>query len=115
MKGQMVTQEAYLKARNSISDEDKRAYQDLGQKLEEMARDIYTAVDPQSIGREHQIMVGPWSGASTVKMAASSLGIDPESLPQDKIHAILEYAKDLGKEIETDDLRRLLNGDQHYG
>lgn len=98
-KALSLSQEAYAKNQP-----------ELGKRLEDMSRRIYTAVDPQSVGRKHEIMVGPWSGKSTITLAAKlNLGVEPETISEEQIEHIQKTAKGLGRELTNKELKRLLS------
>ncbi len=81
----------------------------LAHKLEEMARCIYTAVDPKSVGRTHEILVGPWSGKSTIALAAKlNYDINPTTLTNEQMTHIQTTASSFNRELTTEELRKLL-------
>jgi isopropylmalate/homocitrate/citramalate synthase len=97
-KGKKLVQEAIDAGRN-----------DLAEKLEGMVRTVYTAVDPQSIGSENQVGVGPWSGASNVRLAWQRLGGDVTGLNAETTQRILDTAKNCGHELTDAELRGLID------
>lgn len=99
---------AMLKAARLAEEAREGGHDDLAQKLEKMARTIYSAVDPQSVGKTHEIAVGPWSGTSTVQLAALSLGIDSSHVSKEATEFVLKTAKQLGRELSQDELIKLL-------
>lgn len=80
---------------------------DLSEKLKDMARRIYSAVDPRSVGGEISVGVSQWSGQNTVRLAYLLCGGDPEVLRADEIHHVLNMAKDLGREIDLAELKEI--------
>jgi len=101
---------AMLKAKN-IADESKanKRYKKLTARLEDMAQRIYTALDPKSVGRKRDIYVGPWSGRSTVHLAYIGIGGNPDELTVEIIEHVLTTAKKLGRELTSEELKKLLN------
>ena len=99
-----------LKAKN-IADESKanKRYKKLTARLEDMAQRIYTALDPKSVGRKRDIYVGPWSGRSTVHLAYIGIGGNPDELTVEIIEHVLTTAKKLGRELTSEELKKLLN------
>jgi 2-isopropylmalate synthase len=80
--------------------------QDMKRKLEKMSRQIYTAIDPYRVGREHQIVISPWSGNKTVELAYRMWG-GKKTLSEEVILRVLTTAKHFGRELtheETTDL-----------
>lgn len=82
-------------------------YLELAKKLEKMSRQVYTAVDPYLVGKEHQIFVGPWSGKKTVQLAYSLMGGNLDLLSEDVINHILLTAKKIGRELTEKELIKL--------
>lgn len=85
---------------------------DMAIRLETMANTIYTAVDPRSVGREHGVRVGPFSGASTVQLYAL---MNDMPIPDNAVIArVLEVAKNHPHELTPQVLEQLLaNGTNH--
>lgn len=100
---------AMLKAEQLAMEAREAGDFELADKLEAMSGTIYSAIDPKSIGREHQITISPWSAASTVRLAYLARGGDPELLADRTINNILNTAKGLGRELSGDELERLFN------
>jgi isopropylmalate/homocitrate/citramalate synthase len=73
-----------------------------------LSRRIYCAVDPEKVGRQMEIFVGPWSGMSTVKLASLHLGINTDNLSEEIISNVLLTAKKLGRELSHEELKNLL-------
>nr|WP_238352742.1 hypothetical protein [Kribbella solani] len=96
--------DAILKA-HGLAD-NARADQDfvLETKLREMARTVYSAVDPATIGGVQSVGVSPWSGHSTVKLAYLNSGRDPRELTPALIERVLARANELGRELTPADL-----------
>lgn len=82
---------------------------ELADRLEAMSRKIYSAIDPESIGREHEITISPWSSPSTVQLACLVRGGDPNLLTDNTITRILNTAENLGRELSEAELERLFN------
>ena len=99
---------AMLKAETLVVEAQKAGQTELANKLERMARTIYTALDPELVGKGHEIHVGPWSGPSTVRLAYLSMGGDLDKLSSTIIDDTLSYAKNSGKELTPEELNRLL-------
>lgn len=76
----------------------------LEHRLRKMARTVYSAVDPLTIGGKCSVGVSQWSGQSSVKLAYMHSGRDPQQLSSEMIEKILSKAKDLGRELETSEL-----------
>lgn len=75
-------------------------------KLREMARTVYSAVDPATVGGVQSIGVSPWSGHSAVKLAYLNSGRDPRELSPATIERVLSRANELGRELTPDDLEQ---------
>lgn len=80
---------------------------ELAHQLRDMARRIYSAVDPESIGDQMSVGVSPWSGQNTVKLAYLLCGGDPDSLHAEEINRILNAAKERGRELDLPELRQI--------
>lgn len=99
--------DAKLKAERLADEAREDGETELAAKLEQMGRRIYTAVDPESVGKEETISVGPWSGKSTVILAARHLGI--KNIPSEKTIAnILKTTRSFGRVLTPQELRNLL-------
>jgi len=94
------------------SHENQQRYLDLAKPLRKMERTVYSAVDPEQIGRTHQIKISPWSGSSTVLLAAAKMGIDTTTLTAEKIEFVLQTAKGMGRELTDFEFKGLIN-DNH--
>lgn len=82
---------AILKAERLACEAEENGDSNLAKKLRQMARTVYSAVDPYLMGREYTIEIGPYSGSSTVKLWALTQKI---SVPSDeKIRQVLHSAK----------------------
>lgn len=82
---------------------------DICAKLEGMAKTIYSAFDPITVGSQPQFHVGPWSGKSTVELAASqNFNMDPTTIPNTRKERIIDTARTFGRELSSEELRRLL-------
>jgi isopropylmalate/homocitrate/citramalate synthase len=73
-------------------------------RLREMARTVYSAVDPATVGGTQSVGVSPWSGQSAVKLAYLNSGRDPRELSSETIETILAHANRLGRELTTEEL-----------
>lgn len=78
--------------------------------LDQLYRTVYCAIDPEDVGRQHEIAVSPSSGAHNVRLAAELAGVNLASLSNEKIADVLDLAKNLERELTTEDLLKLLNG-----
>lgn len=76
----------------------------LERRLRTMARTVYSAVDPASIGGTYSVGVSQWSGQSSVKLACLQSGRDLEKLTTERIDEILWHAKNLGRELQGEEL-----------
>lgn len=97
-----------LKAFELAAEAEKKGHADLARQLRQMARTIYSAIDPESVGRMLEIGVGPWSGKSNVLLAAMMMGIDLETLSDERVHKILQIAKDRTEDLTPEELKDLL-------
>jgi Isopropylmalate/homocitrate/citramalate synthases len=105
--------DAILKA-NALADNAKKMEDvELERKLRKMARTVYSAVDPLTIGGQCSVGVSQWSGQSSVKLAYMQSGRDPEQLSPEMIEYILAKAKALGRELETTELEECF-AEAHY-
>lgn len=96
--------DAILKA-NRIADEaGKSGNHRAGQKFQQMARTIYSAIDPQIVGGRCSVGVSQWSGRSSVQLAYRYSGGDPDNLTAPFVDAILAQAKELGRELTQEEL-----------
>lgn len=77
--------------------------------FDKMARTIYSAVDPEMVGGEVDIRVGPWSGHKNVFMACRLLGGDPNSLTPETVEKVLHTARLYGRQLSTKELKDLLD------
>lgn len=82
---------------------------DIADALTNMYNTIYTAVNPLSVGRQHEIGIGPWSGDATVRLAYSLMGGNGDELTQQDIQNILKKAKDIKRELTKEELEQMLN------
>ncbi|MEO3776713.1 hypothetical protein ABGB16_07640 [Micromonospora sp. B11E3] len=96
--------DAILKA-NALAENARKAQDfELESKLRTMARTVYSAIDPATIGGAYSVGVSQWSGLSSVKLAWLESGRDPEKLSTERAEEILNYAKGLGRELEGEEL-----------
>jgi 2-isopropylmalate synthase len=73
-------------------------------KLREMARTVYSAVDPATVGGTQSVGVSPWSGQSAVKLAFMNSGRDPRRLSSETVERVLGRANQLGRELTPEEL-----------
>lgn len=99
---------AIYKAKMLSKEAKELGLEELSEKLENMSRQIYSAVDSKMVGASISTNVGPWSGASGVKLAYLLMGNDPDTLPIEKINDVLETAKNLERELTKEELGKLL-------
>jgi isopropylmalate/homocitrate/citramalate synthase len=98
--------DAILKA-HGLADQAREAKNfALEEKLREMARTVYSAVDPATVGGTQSVGVSPWSGQSAVKLAYLNSGRDHRKLSSDTIEKILAHANRLGRELTPDELEQ---------
>jgi 2-isopropylmalate synthase len=100
---------AMLKAEKLAHQAQSLGDEELANKLNMMARNIYSAVDPHQVGKKPEISVGPFSGVSTVKLAYLARGGKPGQLSPTTTKHVLTTAKKLGRELSTEELDNLLN------
>ncbi|PIS09003.1 hypothetical protein COT75_04040 [Candidatus Beckwithbacteria bacterium CG10_big_fil_rev_8_21_14_0_10_34_10] len=98
---------AILKAEQLALEAEKKGHSDLVPQLREMARKVYSAIDPNSVGRDYQIGIGPYSGASTVKLWAISKGFKEPS--ERTIKKVLNTAKGLRRNLSKKEIFSLIN------
>jgi len=77
---------------------------ELADRLLVMARTVYSAVDPASVGGGSSVGVSPWSGRSTVMLAHRADGRDPGQLTPELIERVLARANELGRELTPTEL-----------
>lgn len=99
---------AIYKAKMLCSQANELELKDLSKKLDKMSRQIYSAIDPNTVGETEVACVGPWSGSNGVKLAYLLMGGNPNVLTEDKIHGVLETAKNLERELTKNELIKLL-------
>lgn len=97
---------AMLKAMELAQEADRLGDKSLSVRLTDMGDTVYSALNSESVGRQPEICVGPWSGSSNVKMAARLLGM---TVDEGQISFILDVAKKGGRELTADELRRYLS------
>ncbi|MFH1407717.1 MAG: hypothetical protein ABIJ36_01805 [Patescibacteria group bacterium] len=81
---------------------------ELAKKLDRMSRQIYSAVDPNTVGETTIAYVGPWSSVNSVRLAYLLMGKDPNTLTEEKVNKVLETAKNLERELTKNELIKLL-------
>ena len=74
------------------------------QKLREMARTIYSAIDPQTVGEASSFGISQWSGRSSVQLAYRSRGYTSEEGLREAVNHLLPLAKALRRELTEDEL-----------
>lgn len=100
--------DAMLKA-NTLADRARESKDfALEGKLREMARTVYSAVDPVTVGGTQTVGVSPWSGQSSVKLAYLQSGCDPRHLSSDSIERVLALANRLGRELAPGEIEECL-------
>lgn len=104
---------AILKAEQLAQEAGRQGKSELKRRLEEMSRTVYAGVDAEKVGRKLEVAVGPYSGASTVRLAASHLGIEAGSLSDGLIQTVLDTAKNLDAELTEEQLKTLLHNNHH--
>jgi isopropylmalate/homocitrate/citramalate synthase len=105
---------AMLKAKKLASDANNTGQIELAEHYTKLSRRIYCAVEPELIGRQMEIFVGPWSGVSTVHLAAIYLNIEINDLETHVIENVLLTAKKLGRELTSEELTKLLKSHDHH-
>ncbi|MFF2409363.1 hypothetical protein [Streptomyces sp. NPDC058092] len=77
---------------------------ELEDKLRDMSRTVYSAVDPAAVGGVPSVAVSPWSGQSSVRLAYMLSGRDPRELSTQIIEGLLARANELGRELTSQEL-----------
>lgn len=96
--------DAILKA-HGLADRAREAKNEvLEGRLRDMARTVYSAVDPATVGGTQSVGVSPWSGQSAVRLAYLNSGRDPQQLSADTVRRILDRANRLGRELTPEEL-----------
>lgn len=98
---------AMLKAARLAQEADRAGDATLARQLDQLSAQIYTAVNPAQVGKHHTIIVGPWSGASTVRLAYNAWGGNGRALSPAAVERILAVAEARGRELESAELRAL--------
>ncbi|MFF2845988.1 hypothetical protein ACFVT5_06625 [Streptomyces sp. NPDC058001] len=96
--------DAILKAHHLADRAREAANLELEDKLREMSRTVYSAVDPAGIGGVPSVAVSPWSGQSSVKLACMLSGRDPGALSPETVEGLLARANELGRELTAEEL-----------
>ena len=108
--------DAILKAHRLAEEADGESEEELAAKLREMARTVYSAVDPATVGGAPSVGVSPWSGHSTVRLALLNAGGDPRELSDEVVARVLARANELGRELTFDELNEYFaETRQHQG
>lgn len=99
---------AIVKA-HALADEAREAKEyEREEQLREMARTVYSAVDPALVGGAPSVGVSPWSGRSTVQLAYLHSGRDPRHLGGETVDKTLALAGRLGRELTPQELEECL-------
>ncbi len=101
---------AMLKAEELVSEAERQDEAELAEKLRIVERTVYSAIDPDLFGRKHEIVISPWSGASTVMLAAKKMGVEATA---EQVKFILDIAKQRGEELTPKELRKYLGLNGH--
>lgn len=104
---------AIIKAKALAAEAKELGHLDLAKDLDSMARQIYSAIDPHLVGKDHTITISPWSGTSTVKLAYLAIGGHIDDLRTEVIEKVLDTAKGLGRELTLDEFIKLTNNHKH--
>ncbi|MBQ0985582.1 hypothetical protein KBZ10_13875 [Streptomyces sp. F63] len=96
--------DAILKAHHLADQAREAGDAALEEKLREMSRTVYSAVDPETVGGTASVVVSPWSGQSSVKLACMLSGRDPRGLTPETIDGLLARANELGRELTPEEL-----------
>lgn len=104
--------DAILKAHAMADAEFAAGDLDQATSLRRMARTVYSAVDPETIGGTHSIGVSPWSGKSAVMLAYRATGRPPFGLSAETIAEVLARANDVGRELTPDELEAFFSADE---
>jgi 2-isopropylmalate synthase len=103
--------DAILKAHRLADEESEEG---LAVQLREMARTVYSAVDPATVGGVQSVGVSPWSGVSTVRLAYLNSGRDPRELSDEAVKHVLARANELGRELTIDEFEECYAEAGHY-
>lgn len=98
------------KAHEAAEDARRRGLTEETCTIDAIYRTVYSAVDPERIGRRHEVAVSPSSGEHNVRLAAKLADIDPVMLGDERVKEVLDLAKNLERELTTEELLKLLNG-----
>ena len=96
--------DAILKSHRLVDQARRAGNTTLAERFQMMARTVYSAVDPVSVGGKLSIGVGPWSGKACVEFVLREKGYESDELRADGIESILAYASKLGRELTLDEL-----------
>ncbi len=96
--------DAILKSHRLVDQARRAGNTTLAERFQMMARTVYSAVDPASVGGKLSIGVGPWSGKACVEFVLREKGYESDELRADGIESILAYASKLGRELTLDEL-----------
>jgi 2-isopropylmalate synthase len=99
---------AILKAEELAREASKKGHSELVPKLKRMARKVYAGIDPYILGRGYQIGIGPYSGASTVKLWAMNRNLREPS--KKSIKKVLDTTKNLRRILKEKEIYKLING-----
>lgn len=96
--------DAILKAHHLADRAREADHPELEDKLREMSRTVYSAVDPAAVGGAMSVAVSPWSGQSSVRLACMLSGRDPRELSPETVDSLLARANELGRELTPEEL-----------
>ena len=100
--------DAILKSHRLVDQARRAGNTTLTERFQMMARTVYSAIDPASVGGKLSIGVGPWSGKACVEFALREKGYESDELRADGIESILAYASKLGRELTPDELEQCI-------
>ncbi|MGY1440059.1 hypothetical protein [Streptomyces reniochalinae] len=103
-----IHSDAILKAHALAEKAHNEGNPELEAQLVDMARTVYSAIDPAFVGGTQSVTVSPWSGQSTVRLAHLHSGRDPRELSAETIEKALALANQLRRELTPDELEECL-------
>ncbi len=107
-----IHSDAEMKANNiRRSIPDNLANKELRKKINEILNTIYTSVDSNLLGREHEYKIGPLSGKSTAILSLERMGY--EDVTDEMIQSILNLARVHGGVLTNDDIQGTLGKPPH--
>ncbi|MFE7437615.1 hypothetical protein ACIPH4_07255 [Streptomyces tendae] len=102
--------DAILKAHGLADEAREKGNTALEGKLREMARTVYSSIDPVTVGGSMSAAVGPWSGKSSVRLAQLNSGRDPRTISPETVDRVLARAAELGRELTAEELEVYTHG-----